>query len=110
MNDHSSRFPGRPFSGNSPAGNSPAGNPDFPRRSAFGRSTDMSRGQDEAESAPQERRADPGPAVSPAMARLNRFRNSAPEPDPETMKPARPQSADKINLYAFTKRLLSPYY
>tara|TARA_B100000378_G_scaffold33285_3_gene24966 strand:+ start:33584 stop:35746 length:2163 start_codon:yes stop_codon:yes gene_type:complete len=90
MNDHSSRFPGRPFSGNSPPGNTPAGNPDFPRRSAFGRSTDMSRGQDEAESAPQERRADPGPAVSPAMARLNRFRNSAPEPDPETMKPARP--------------------
>ena len=78
MNDHTSRFSGRPLSGN----------PEFQRRSPFGRSHDAGAPQDSASAGPEERRGDP--SMSPAMARLNRFRNAAPEPDPETLKPARP--------------------
>ncbi len=87
MNDHTSRFSGRPF----------GGNPDFPRRSPFGRTTDTPP-QDEGAAPTEERRqqagapSSPGQASgqSPAMARLNRFRNAAPDPDPEMLKPARP--------------------
>ncbi len=81
MNDHTSRFNGRPLSGA----------PGFERRSPFGRpaAAEETPASDAGADGSPARRSDDGAPPSP-MSRLNRYRNMAPEPDREELKPARP--------------------